>query len=451
MTRRLIASNLVLISLVLLFLEVPLGLVYARHEHDGLTSALARDAASLGSLSEEIVEHPGEHDVGALARRFSTDVGGDVVIVDRTGSRLASAGPEADDRALQAALLAARAGRPGVGERQGQAYATATFDSVGSSHGAVLVARDDGSVDDRVSRFWLLLAAIAAGVLAVSTVISRQLARWAVGPLKALDDTAEEFGHGQLKVRAQTGDGPPEVVALAVTFNEMADRLDALVESQRRFVADASHQLRTPLTALRLRLENLDAEDTAAAAAAKQAALQETLRLSRLVDGLLALARAEGHRPQRERVDVAEVVAERHEAWGPLAAERGLDLQLDVAAGAGATALIVPGHLEQILDNLIDNALEATPAGRAVRLSAASNGSMVEVHVTDEGRGMTVHGRQHAFDAFWQGDESGAPNRTGLGLAIVEQLMRTNQGAVSLDESATGGLDAALRFQRTDA
>src|SRR6478672_1712081 len=103
MTRRLIASNLVLISLVLLFLEVPLGLVYARHEHDALTSALARDAASLGSLSEEIVEHPGEHDVGALARRFSADVGGDVVIVDRTGSRLASAGPEADDRALQAA------------------------------------------------------------------------------------------------------------------------------------------------------------------------------------------------------------------------------------------------------------------------------------------------------------------------------------------------------------
>ena len=106
----------------------------------------------------------------------------------------------------------------------------------------------------------------------------------------------------------------------------MADRLDELVTSQRRFVADASHQLRTPLTALRLRLETLDPES----AATRDAALEEVARLTRLVDGLLSLARAEGARPVREPVSVTAVLAERHEAWLPLAAEQRIGLDLDV-------------------------------------------------------------------------------------------------------------------------
>ncbi|HZQ87553.1 MAG TPA: HAMP domain-containing sensor histidine kinase [Acidimicrobiales bacterium] len=450
MTRRLIVSNLVLISIVLLFLEVPLGLVYSRHEHDALTAALSRDAASLASLAEEIVENPGEHDVEGLARRFAGSVGGDVVIVDRAGRRLASAGPTAGASGFQAALLAARAGHPGAGELGALAYATATFGTAGQSRGAVLAARDDSLVDRRVGQFWLALLAIGAAVLAISTIVSRQLARWAVGPLRELDETAEEFGRGQLGVRAQAESGPPEVAALAGTFNEMADRIDALVESQRRFVADASHQLRTPLTALRLRLENLDPDDAAAVDATREAALHETMRLSRLVDGLLALARAEGHRPQREPVDVGAVVAERHDAWAPVASEGGVDLQLDAAQARGATARLVPGQLEQILDNLIDNALEATPSGRVVRLVASTNGSLVEIHVSDDGRGMTVEQRQHAFDAFWQGTEADSAKRAGLGLAIVEQLVRTNRGSISLEASPTGGVDAAVRFSRID-
>jgi signal transduction histidine kinase len=448
--RRLVASNLVLISLVLVLLEVPLGLVYARHEHDALNAALQRDASSLGTLSEEIIEHPGVHDVSALAQRFTTGVGGEVVIVDKTGTQVTSNRPTKTDQAFQAALLAARAGRSGSGERGGLSYATATVGASGNSHGAVLVARSDESVDRRVHQFWLLLVVIGAGVLGVSMLVSHQLARWVVGPLKELDDTAAELGRGHLQVRAQTESGPPEVVALAVTFNEMADRVDALVRSQRRFVADASHQLRTPLTALRLRLENLDSVDTAAVASAREAALLETSRLSRLVDGLLALARAEGHRPQREPVDVTAVVHERHEAWAALATERGVDLQLEPTAGSRVSALLVPGHLDQILDNLIDNALDATAAGGAVRLSAETVGSTVEIHVSDEGRGMSVDDRRRAFDAFWQGspDHSGAS--TGLGLAIVDQLVRASSGVIALDSSPSGGVDAVLCFPRAD-
>jgi signal transduction histidine kinase len=442
--RRLVASNLVLVTVVLLLLEVPLGIVYSRHEHDALIAALQRDASSLGALSEEIIEHPGTHDVNALALNFAKSVGGQVVIVDRTGAALASRGSEAADQAFRAALLSARAGRGGSGEIDGLAYATVTVGSVGDAHGAVLVARDDKAVDGRVHQLWFLLLVIGFGALAVSAFVSHQLAGWVVGPLQRLDVTAANLGAGDLTVRADTDAGPPEVIALAETFNRMADRLDALLASQRRFVADASHQLRTPLTALRLRLENIDPVDTGALSATRDAALAEAGRLSRLVDGLLALARAEGQVPRRELIDVSAVLVERFNAWKPLADEHGVDLRI-LEADRSPSAVMVPGHLDQILDNLMDNALDATPSGRAVRIGADVVGATVEIHVTDEGRGMTDVERNRAFDPFWRGPHQDSRTSTGLGLAIVDQLVRANDGTVGLERTPTGGIDAVVR------
>jgi len=445
--RRLLASNLLLFSIVLLLLEVPLGLVYGRHEHDALNASLQRDASSLAALSEEVIERPDDHDATGLAQRFSAAAGGDVIIVDRTGAQLTATGLTTSDRAFQAALLAARAGRPGGGERGDLVYATVAV-GAGTSPGAVLVARSDESLDHRVRQFWLLLVTIGMAVLAASTLISHLLARWAIGPLQELDETAAELGRGHLSIRAQTGNGPPEVAALAATFNEMADRLDALMKLQRRFVADASHQLRTPLTALRLRLENLEPGDGQTVTRTRDAALLETVRLSRIVDGLLTLARAEGHRPQREPIDVTPVVSERYEAWAPLATEQQIDLQLERADRGPVTALLVPGDLDQILDNLIDNALEATDAGQAVTLRVNTTDSTIEIHVSDQGRGMTLDERHQAFDPFWQAATSNG--KTGLGLAIVAQLVRANHGTISLDPSPTGGVDAIARFPPAD-
>jgi signal transduction histidine kinase len=448
MRRRLLVSNLILVTVVLLALEVPLALVYGRHERDALNSALQRDASSLGALSEEIIEHPGDHDVAAVANRFST-VGGDVVILNRAGVALTPGGRHAVDPAFLRALQGARRGHAGSGEVRGLAFATVTVGAVGDSHGAVLIARPDAATDRRVHQFWLVLVLIGLGVLAVSVLVSRRLARWAVDPLKQLDDRAEELGRGDLHARADADAGPPEVVALALTFNEMADRLDELVTTQRRFVADASHQLRTPLTALRLRLENLDSADPTALISTREAALLETSRLTRLVDGLLALARAEGRRLEREVVDIAKVVNARWEAWAPLAAEHGIDLRFDPTGTTGMAASVVPGHLDQILDNLIDNALDATPRGRAVELRAVAGESTIEVHVADEGRGMTDDERQRAFDPFWQHPDGHTKGSAGLGLAIVDQLARASGGTVVLRPSPSGGTDATVRIPRS--
>src|SRR5439155_24495537 len=127
-----------------------------------------------------------------------------------------------------------------------------------------------------------------------------------------------------------------------------------------------------------------DPNDPQSVSATREAALHESARLTRVIDGLLALARGDGHRPERQPVDVASVIAQRHEAWRPLATEHRIDLRLDVP-GEPLVTNIVPGHLDQILDNLIDNALDATSSGRAVVLRAGATTTAVEIHVTDDG------------------------------------------------------------------
>ena len=119
MRRRLVLSNLVLVTVVLLALEVPLAIIYSRHEHDALNTALQRDAGSLAALSGEIIEHPGDHNVGALAQRFSQGAGGAVVIQRRTGAPLTPPGPSDGDPTLQSALRAARSGQSNSGEVDG--------------------------------------------------------------------------------------------------------------------------------------------------------------------------------------------------------------------------------------------------------------------------------------------------------------------------------------------
>ncbi|MEY2571669.1 MAG: hypothetical protein QOE63_2019 [Acidimicrobiaceae bacterium] len=440
MRRRFVLANLVLVVAVLIVLEVPLALVYSRHEHDSLNAGLQRDAAALAALAAEIVEHAADHNVVALAQRYSGET---VTIVDAAGNELTPPGVIVGDPAFRAELDAARGGATRSGEVADLSFVAAPIDGSGAhvSVGAVLVARSDESIDDRVRTFWLILVGIGAVALGLSLFVSVRLSRWVVDPLRRLDGRAAALGRGDLTVRAAVAGGPPEVANLALTFNEMAGRLDALVTSQRRFVADASHQLRTPLTALQLRLENLDPGAPDALAGTRDAALDEVSRLSRLVDGLLSLARADGQRAEREPVDVTAVVAERQEAWAPLAAEREVMLRSPTRTMVPMVANLVPGHLDQILDNLIDNALEATPAGGTIDVRAVRANGTIELHVSDSGPGMSDDDRRRAFDPFWT-----RANGTGLGLAIAEQLARSCNGSLRLEHAPTGGIDAVAQF-----
>jgi signal transduction histidine kinase len=285
---------------------------------------------------------------------------------------------------------------------------------------------------------WAGLAALAAAGLVAGALVAIGFARWVGRPLSALDAAAQQLGGDALDTRAVTGQGPPEVRRLASTFNAMAGRLEALVHGHRATMADVSHQLRTPLAALRLRLDVLaqDADpDTAAELADAQG---EIARLSRLVDGLLAIARAENVVTEPVTVDVDEVIADRMAAWVPVADERGVTLA--VPGPCQVRASLGDGHLEQILDNLLANALDAVPAGGHIRVGALAGGRGVKIVVADDGSGMSQAQQEAAFRRFASNTSGG----TGLGLAIVHRLVTSNGGSAALSDTAGGGLTVTL-------
>ena len=457
MTRRLLLSYLSLTAFVLLVLEVPLGVTFARSERRQLIERVRHDAFALVLLSEETVEGTGRADLPGLVAGYQRTTGGRATIIDARGGSLADSTPSAGESfANRPEIQAALAGREAVGWRYSRTlgqrllYVAVPVASGGRVHGAVRITYPSSFVERRIRRTWLLLGGVGAVVLATVFLISFWLARSVTRPLRELEAAAASVGRGQLATRARVPPGPREPRALAIAFNEMAVRLESLVDAQQRFVADASHQLRTPLAALRLRLENLNPELPQSARDDLDGAIAESWRLSRLVDGLLALARAEQAGSTPGVVDVAGVVSERHAAWSDLAEERGV--RLEVALRGQLPALVTPGRLDQVLDNLLANALDASPPGGRVAVTGARSGDLVQLHVTDEGPGLSAEERDRAFDRFWQGatGHDGHRGGFGLGLAIVRQLLIADGGSIELRPATGAGLDVVVRVRATD-
>lgn len=451
MNRRLLLSYASLILLILLVLEVPLAIYYARNERTSLADKVERDAVSIGSLAEGALERSSEtarSRLQPLAIRYARDTGGRVVIVNAQGIALADSSARVPGRNFSSRPEFAQAlgGRVARGVRYSHTlgvnllYVAVPVASSGRLHGAVRITYPTSAVDSRVHRYWLILAGVGAIVFALALILALTLAGWISRPLRKVEEAATAAGKGDLSARAPTGQGPPEVRALALAINETVAKLAQLLESQQAFVADASHQLRTPLTALRLRLENLERDVPSDSVAG---ALREVGRLSRLVDGLLALARADAGAEAGGIVDLPATVEERLEAWSDLAAERGVSLRAELATGAPVRA--APERLHQVLDNLVSNALEVSPPGSSVTVSTRRAGEWVELHVVDEGPGISDAEQRRAFDRFWKGGEG--ESGSGLGLAIVKRLVTSDGGEVELRRAPGGGIDAVVRLR----
>jgi signal transduction histidine kinase len=343
----------------------------------------------------------------------------------------------------------AQAGAPGqpVTETTGSwvVAATPVYNSSSVLVGTVILARSSASLNRAIVALWAILATIGVAALIGATVLAFALVRWVSRPLARLDGAAGRLADGDLTSRAVVDSGPPELRRMATTFNTMAGRLEALVHGNRAVIADVSHQLRTPLAALRLRLDLLAADtaqsdpDTAHELAG---ALDELARLSRLVDGLLAVARAENVVPVPVAVDVAAVAGERVAAWHPVADDRDISLAATPSSTEPVPAWIGEGHLEQVLDNLIANALEALSAGCHITVTTKVTTAGARITVTDDGPGMDAEDRERAFLRF----STSNPNGTGLGLAIVHRLVTSNGGTAQLADTPGGGLTVILDF-----
>jgi len=457
MTRRLVLSYLGLAVLILVVLEVPLAVVAARHERNLTAGQVAVEASGMAAVASEDIEHGRTSDLAAIVSQYQARTGGEVAIIDPADQVIASSDPDNDNDATGAQrslVQLALSGRSATSfsSDEGEPWASAAVPISGDSQpeGAVLLGVAASSTETRIHDIWLALAGFAVGVLLLTALVGVLLARSLSRPLARLESAVTRLGGGDLAVRAHGDAGPPQVRSLARQFNHMAGRLSELVNAQGRFVADASHQLRSPLTALRLRLENLEVGSPDRFAEGVAAAGQEVQRLSRIVDGLLTLSRADDVKPEQRLVDVQQVIEDRCGAWSDWADERGVELVASPGRSGGRSALLVPGDLDQILDNLLANALDASSEGGRIKVELRSGGPRwVEVHVADEGPGMIEVDRLRAFDRFWQGAGTHS-GHSGLGLAIVRQLAVRNDASVELRPAEPIGLVAAIRIHISD-
>jgi signal transduction histidine kinase len=426
-TRRLLLSYLVLTLGVLIALELPLGILNAHNLRQDLRAKVQRDAVTVGSLAEDALEHkrPADPNVRAAVNRYAEETDAHVVVREASGRVVVDSARAGDDEAEQARGL----------------LVTMPVAANGRVFGTVAITYPTSSTNRRIARDWAGLGVAAAVVLAAAAVLGLLLSRSVSRPLRRVERAAQRIGEGELDARAPEGDGPDDVRRLARTLNETAAKLETLVHSQEDFVADASHQLRTPLTALRLRLENLERDVAPPGRETLAAAVTETDRLSRLVSELLALARPQDQVEPADAIDVAALAAARVEAWNPLAAERELFIE---AAGEPASARAGAGRVEQVLDNLLANAVEASPPGATIRLTSRRRDGWIELHVVDEGPGLSAEGRERAFDRFWH---AGPGEGSGLGLAIARRLVEVDEGEIALDEASPGGVDAVVRLR----
>lgn len=449
MSRRLLAGYLSLALVVLVALEVPLAVTYRRSEQSDLSSKVERDAVAVGSLAEDLLQGgPGSYaPIERLTTSYATETGGRIVVVNRRGTSLVDgSAPPGRDLSTRPEIATALQGTVASGTRysntlgHGLLYVAVPVASGGRVHGAVRITYPTSELDSRVHRYWLTLAGIGGIILLLTAVVGVVLARWVARPLLALERTARRAKEGDLSVRADETRGPPEVRSLASELNVMVAEVEQLLASQRAFVADASHQLRTPLTALRLRLENLSHDVSGDGGQQLEGATAEAERLERIVEGLLVLARAEAHMPPARPIALAPLVTGRVDAWEAFAAER--DVSLEARVPAQLLVLATGERLEQVLDNLLANALEVAPRGSAVEM-AWEDGAL---HVLDRGPGMTDDELRHAVDRFWRARSS---DGSGLGLAIVRRLVEADGGSVELARRAEGGIDAAVVYPRT--
>ncbi len=444
---RIVLALLYLLALAVVALAVPLALNVERRARSDFEARLGDQAQVIAaSLSDAVGREDAREALAPIVREYGRELGGRVIVTDGSGTLLADSTrtpAPAEQYASRPEVARALGGERVRLERNSEelggrflflAVPVLDGDEIA---GVVRVSQATEEIDERVRRSWVAFAGVGLLILLVGSIVAWALGSSLAGPLRGLAASAGRLGSGDLTARAPV-EGAPEVREVGVALNRMAADLDALLESQRDFVANASHQLRTPLTGLRLRLEALMTEPGARAEA--EAALREVDRLGRLIDDLLRLARASLHEPTGRPVDLAEQVLEAGERWALRAEEAGH--RLDVRAD-GATALAEPADVASALDNLIENALTYTPGGTRVLVESLARDGTAAVAVEDDGPGIPSEEVPRVVERFYRGHGSQAPG-TGLGLAIVKEIAERWGG--ELDVAGEGGTRVVVRF-----
>ncbi|MDG4809002.1 HAMP domain-containing sensor histidine kinase [Micromonospora sp. WMMD1120] len=452
MRRRLVISYLLLMVLVLIALETPLAATMASRETERVRADRLADATRFASLAGPALRDGGPGPIESELTSYDELYAIGAAIVDRDRRTTVSSPSWQAGPGTAAVLDVALSGQQTSAPESVWPWMTAPLvvavpiNDGGEVLGAVVIVTPSTSIRRAVVVWWLLLA--LAGLLAVLACVLTAfgLAGWVLRPVTELDAVTHEIAEGDRSARVQHRLGPPELRRLAASFNHMADVVSDVMDRQRAFVAHASHQLRNPLTALRLRVEELGPSLTDADGRTEhRLALEETDRLALVLDALLTLARAEREENERVTVDAAAVAASRVAAWAPLARHRSVALRL-AAADAPAYARTVPTAVDQALDALIDNAVKFSGAGGAVTVTVSRRDGGVALEVRDSGPGMTESQLDQATERFWRAPDAQNVDGAGLGLTIAAVLVDASDGRLTMRPGQSRGLVAALWF-----
>jgi len=443
----LLAAFAYVLLLVIVALEVPLVLNTSRRV-DAEIKADAMSQAQLiaANVNDDLDNTPA---LQQSAEGAAKQLGGRVIVLDSQGRLLVdSAGPglRGTSYASRPEIRAALGGDTDQGTRESESLdESVLFTAVPVVHnrqtaGVVRVTQSVDAVQAEVRSDAFALIGIGAVALLLGVGVAWLLANSLARPPRALAATARRVSGGDLEARARQ-DGPREQREVASAFNEMTSRLAALIEAQRDFVANASHQLRTPLTGLRLRMEaasDLSAEpvvrDELAAAEA------ELERLTALLTNLLALARGDERPPEARAVSLAQVARAACERWRARAESN--DMRLGLSSEPGVEVLCAGEDLGIMLDNLIENALSYSPGGSEVTILTGTGGEFGFLAVEDEGPGLDPGEADRVLERFYRGNASVGRSGTGLGLPIVRVLAERWGGSVELANRPAGGLRA---------
>lgn len=436
-----------LLVLALVAFGLPLGIGYSQRVRSEVRTQ-ARSQANIVAISADpLVEAGGTTRLRALVRGAARSVRGRVLVVDRRGRVLAdSAGTQTEGLSYRNRPEVAAALR---GERVQQERTSRTLDERllvtavpidgANPQGAVRITQDTKAITRAVRRNLTGLMVVAIAVLALGLLIAVVLARRLSDPVRRLQDAAERVSDGDLEAFVEE-EGPREQRALARSFNTMTGRVARAMRSQQDFVADASHQLRTPLAGMRLRLEAAQADALSPDAQRHLvAATAELDRLSQMIDELLLLSQTGERDAPGEDLALAGVVQGARERWVTAVADAGQTLDVDLAAPASTYAARV--DVDRALDALIENASRYAPVGSTI--TVRSRGPVIEV--IDDGPGLSDEDLAHVFDRFTRGEvgRRSGPG-TGLGLPTARELVRRWGGDVTLENRTEGGAVARI-------
>jgi signal transduction histidine kinase len=314
---------------------------------------------------------------------------------------------------------------------------------------AIAIAEPRDRREQELQQLATLLGIAFPGALLLSALIGYQVAGAALRPVERIRSRAALIGATDLGERLPEPGTRDELDRLTNTLNDLLDRLADALERQRRVVSDASHELRTPISVLRTRIDvALRGEpDPRRHHTALREARTDVQRLARLADDLLVLARADqGRLPLRlEPLDVQDVIeqaAGRHQPEA-MAARRALSTAVEISGGA--VVLADPDRLAQALDNLLVNALRYGAGAVSLR-ARPGEGHTVALVVSDDGSGFPTDLLPRAFERFAQGDQAARDAGSGLGLAIVEAIARGHGGTVGAANDPAGGARVTLRL-----